>query len=148
MIVCRQTDQIPWGWFLGDCAVSGGTLDSYLKEAMCFSGGKICIRLRPISVIFPLPCSTGVGIRPSQEKIRYLCSNHSAHFSDRLMTNYLTYKTNEGLFCLLFDTEDSLCRKMELLKALRIPMVLVEDQKLFHLLKNESAPQKAGRRNA
>lgn len=134
MIVCRHRDQIPSGWFLGDCAVSGGTLEEYLRDAMVYSGGKLCIQLRSRACIYPLPCPSGAGRIPSPEEIQSLKSLHKSHFSEALMTNLLTYETQDGLFCLLFDTDDSLRKKAELLKALKIPMVLTENQRLFHLL--------------
>ena len=133
MIVSRPGD-IPPGWYLGECAVSGGTMEAYLREAMDFSGGKLCIRLRFFTAVFSLPCPSGVGKTPATEEARQLIAAHRVHYSRVLLTNYLTYRKDEGLFCLLFDTEESLRRKYSLLNTMNIPRILVEDPKILPLI--------------
>lgn len=134
IIVCRSLRDIPSGWYLGDCAVSGGTMEDYLKKALKYSDGKLCIRLKSFTMLFPLPCPSGKGQIPSRIEADRLISSHRSRFSRTLMTNYLTFRKDDGLFCLLFDTTESLTEKATLLKQLNIPMVLVEDPKLLPLI--------------
>lgn len=125
--VCRNRDQIPPGFYLADCAVSGGTLEAFLRACMELTKGQLCVRIAPIAMDFPLPCPGGKGTPISQDKLEQLKKTHACHFSSALQMNYLTYMDGPQLHGVLFDTKETLRKKLNLAERLGVPMALLPD---------------------
>lgn len=119
-----EPKNIPPGFYLTDCAVSGGTLESFLNTAMELSGGKLCIRLNLIAMDFVLPCRTGLGTPIIPSRLEQLRKAYVSHFSPALMMQYLTYLEHGQLHAVLFDTLDTLDKKLKLAETLGVPMAL------------------------
>lgn len=126
--------ELPPGFYLTDCAVSGGTLESFLRSALELSGGRLCVRIRPYSMDFPLPCPSGIGTVLPEELLHRVREAYPCHFSPALGTNYLTYLDSGVLHAVLFDNERSLGYKLTLCEKLGIPSAFIPDQKLRVLL--------------
>lgn len=124
MKVCRSISEIPPGYYLSDCAVSGGTLEGFLKSALRLSDGKLCLRLASQAVVFPLPCFDGKGSPLPQPQMEQLKSNHPSHFSPGLLMSYLTFQRQGQLHILLFDTPETLQKKQQLAETLGVPLML------------------------
>lgn len=122
----KGREQIPDGFFLVDCAVSGGTLEGFLRSALTVSHGKLCVRIQEQAVDFPLPCLSGQGRSLTIDEVSKLKADHRCFFSEALGTNYFTYTQNSRLHCVLFDDFDSLQYKLSLCRHLKIPMVLFQ----------------------
>ena len=122
--VCRNRDDIPPGFYLTDCAVSGGTLEAFLKTALELSAGKLCLQLRPMAMEFTLPCRSGVGIPITQQRLTQLRKTCHSHFSPALLMEYLTFQENAQVHLVLFDTEATLKKKQLLAERLGVPMIL------------------------
>ena len=136
--VFRDPKDIPSGFYLTDCAVSGGTLEAFLNTAMALSGGKLCIRLNLTAMDFTFPCQTGRGTPVTSARIEQLKRDHPCHFSPALMTKYLSFLTGGELHAVLFDTEETLDQKLKLAEALGVPMALRSES---HPQKYSSSPQ-------
>lgn len=122
--LCQTEQEIPPGYRLADCAVSGGTLEAFLRAALRLTEGKLCLRLVPQRVVFPIPCPQGRGKDLPQEALEALRAAHPWHYSPALLTNYLSFSQQGQLHILLFDTGDTLARKQQLAQALGVPLLL------------------------
>lgn len=122
--LCKTEQEIPPDYRIADCAVSGGTLENFLREALRLTEGKLCLQLVPQAMIFPIPCPRGMGTTPSQEALEALKAAYPWHYASALMTNYLTFQQQGQLHILLFDTRDTLHKKQQLAQALGVPLLL------------------------
>ena len=127
MIVCSSLQEIPAGYFLADCAISGGDLQNYLRSVLAAAGGKLCIRLQPVYMDFPLPCPSGTGTPLTVQELTALHRDAPCYFSEPLCTEYFTYLQHGQVHVVLFDSMDSLRRKYQTLCSCGVPMVLIED---------------------
>lgn len=127
----ERRDEIPDGYFLVDCAVSGGTLEAFLRSALAASGGRLCAELRCHALEFPLPCLSGQGTPLTSQQLSGLTAQHRVFFSEALGTSYLTCCKENRLHCVLFDTLESLQYKLTLCRKLGIPLVLIQDHALL-----------------
>lgn len=125
--VCRNRDQVPPGFYLADCAVSGGTLEAFLRACMELTKGQFCVRIAPIAMDFPLPSPGGKGVSISQDKLERLKKAHACHFSSALQMNYLTYLEDSQLHGVLFDTKETVRKKLALAESLGVPMAMLPD---------------------
>lgn len=122
------------GFYMTDCAVSGGTLEAFLCSALEASGGKLCVRIRPYHMEFPLPCPSGIGKALAEEQVTRLRETYPSHFSQALGTNYLTLFRQDRLYAVLFDTLHSLGHKVALCRKLDVPKIYIPDRQLRELL--------------
>lgn len=134
-------DEIPAGFYLTDCTVSGGTLEQFLTAALELARGRLCVRLTAGAMDFTLPCPTGQGSPLAPETRSALLRQHPVIFSEALCTNYLTFCSGDRLHAVLFDDVSSLIKKLSLCQRLGIPAALITDRALRLQLQNESAPQ-------
>lgn len=134
MTVCSSLQEIPPGYFLAECAVSGGNLQDYLRAIAEAAGGRLCVRLQPVYMDFPLPCPSGSGTPLTPQQLRERHRNAPCFFSEALCTEYFTYVEEGRLHAVLYDSPDSLKKKYQCLQACGIPMVLIEDPQLRSLL--------------
>ena len=130
MVVYTSEGCLPPGTYLGDCAVSGGTLRGYLQEALGLYGSKLCIRIAPVYMDFPLPCPSGLGRSLSAEAAKEMRQGAACCYSPDLGTEYYTCLRQGQAHVILLDSLDSLKQKLELCRSLGVSMVLVEDLKL------------------
>ena len=128
--VYTQESQIPPGSYLADCAVSGGTLGEYLRTAMEAAQGRLCIRIAPVYMDFPLPCPSGVGRTLTAQELRTLHGSAPCYFSEALCTEYFTYLRDGAAHVVLFDSVGSLRAKYQAVQAAGVPMVLIADPAL------------------
>jgi hypothetical protein len=126
--VLSHRDELPAGTYLTDCAVSGGTLEGFLKEALQVAQGQLCVRLSPVRMEFLLPCFSGQGTVTASKE------GYTMHFSEALCTEYGTCLAEGQLHCILWDTHETLKRKLRLAESLHIPMALIESPELRRTL--------------
>ena len=130
MVVYVCEERLPPGTYLGDCAVSGGTLENYLRQALGLHGKNLCIRIAPVYMDFPLPCPGGVGRPLSAEELRSLRREEPCFFSPALCTEYFTCVRQGQAHAVLFDSMNSLQKKLALCREVGVSMVLIEDPEL------------------
>lgn len=125
--VYAREEEVPAGVYLADCAVSGGSLISYLEAVKAAAGGKLCVVLSPVYMDFPLPCTTGVGTALSANQLQSLRKNAPCYFSGCLCTEYFTYLRDGTAHAVLFDSQKSLRAKLQAVQSAGITMVLIPD---------------------
>lgn len=130
MTVFAREEEVPAGVYLADCAVSGGSLLSYLRAAMEAAAGKLCAVIEPVSMDFPLPCPSGVGKALTATELKQRRGNAPCYFSETLCTEYFTYQANGTAHAVLFDSSKSLREKLNVVEAAGITMVLIPDSGL------------------
>ncbi len=102
-------------------AISGGSLRQRLEESISRYGAhRIALDLQRLMMDFPLPCPKGEGTPLTPEKLRQLRIRRSVYYCDDLCAHYFTYSYNGQTHFVLFDSTDSMLRKMELAKQLDI----------------------------
>ena len=129
-LVYPQKSLVPQDFYLCGCAVSGGTLEDYLRRAMAETGGRLCPILHPVYMDFPLPCPDGIGNPLTVQMLKNRYNGAPCYFSRSLCTEYFTYVKDGQAHVTLYDSLRSLREKAALLKRLGIPAVVVEDPKL------------------
>ena len=130
MTVYAREEEVPAGVYLADCAVSGGSLLSYLRNAREAAGGKLCVVLSPVYMDFPLPCPTGVGTALTQAQLKQRRTAAPCYFSKSLCTEYFTYQENGAAHVVLMDSMKSLREKCNAVEAADIHMLLIPDAEL------------------
>ena len=118
------------------CAVSGGTLEAFIRRSLKEAGGKLCLRLSPQYVDFPLPCSGGKGRGLSPKELQQLYRGQTVHYSEAFKMEYFTYLEQGILHAVLFDSERSLRDKLQLARNLQVPMVYIPEPFLRKTLLN------------
>ena len=143
MTVYQSRRDLPAGCFLTECAVSGGTLRAFLRDALRDADGRLCVHIRPVYMDFSLPCPSGTGQPLTARQLQDLHTGQPCHFSEPLCTEYFTYLQEQQLHVVLFDSPDSLRRKFHTAEACGVPMALIEDPALRNLL-TQKAPHDCG----
>ena len=133
-MILSEESEIPGGSYLADCAVSGGTLRQTIQRMLRAAGGKLCLRLQPIYMDFPLPCPSGIGQEISQETLTAIRRDTPCFFSEELCMEYAAALREDQLHVLLYDTPETLQRKFRLAEELEVPYLLVEDPALRQTL--------------
>ena len=123
--VYQQASELPEGCLLADCAVSGGTLESFIRRALVAAQGKLCLRIFPVYADFPLPCPPGQEQSLTQEACAALCRDLPRHHTQALCTAYCTYISADRLHVVLCDTQDTVQEKLQLADALGVPYALM-----------------------
>lgn len=122
----RRREELPSGCYLTDCAVSGGSLETFLSSALSAAQGRLCVRISPVYMDFPLPALNGAGRELSRQEAQGLRGNCCLHTSPALCTGYFTYHRQNSLHLVLFDTRETLQRKLQCCRTAGIPYVLIE----------------------
>lgn len=103
-------------------ALSGGTLDQRLREAVGHRGqaDRLALDVQRLRMDFTLPARSGEGIPLSREAFQALLrrENPSVFFSPELCARYFTYTQSGTLHFVLFDDAETLRRKVNLGSAL------------------------------
>ncbi len=132
--VLRSAGSLPPGTSIAPCAVSGGTLTAFLKSAMEFTQGRLCVRIAPVCMELTLPCPTGQGAALTEAQALALVKDRPQRFSPALCTNYVTFFQDGALRAILMDTPETLRKKLQLTEAAGVPYVLAEDDAVYSLL--------------
>ena len=122
----RRREELPSGCYLTDCAVSGGSLEAFLSSACAAAQGRLCVRISPVYMDFPLPCFRGTGRALSRQEAQSLRGNCRLHLSHALCTGYFTCLHQGSLHLVLFDTQETLKRKLQCCRTAGVPYVLIE----------------------
>ena len=96
------------------CALSGGSLELRMKEAIAqYGADRVVACPESTAAEFILPCPTGKGLPLSPEQLRLLLEeiNPHTHFSPALCTRYFTFFRGNNLHLVLFDDADCLHEK-------------------------------------
>ena len=102
---------LPGSGVLISSAISGGTLEGRFRHAAAACPQRCWLLVEPISERFPLPCLTGIGTPIP-------VSDHSPAFYSEALCCMYTHAVRDGTATLtLWDTEETLRRKLELAKA-------------------------------
>lgn len=132
--ICASAEALPPNFFLTDCAVSGGTLETFLRRAMDAAQGQLCVCLSPVHMDFCLPCARGTGRPLTAAEASVLCGDAPRHFSQALCTDYVTLLLDGQLHTVLLDCTETLRRKLLLADRLGVPYALIEDPALRQAL--------------
>lgn len=132
--VFSSMDHLPQGTYLADCAVSGGTLEDFLKRALQFSHKLLCVRMKMVYMDFTLPCPTGVGTPLNEAQASALLAKRMPVFSPALCTNYVTFLEDQRLHAVLADSPETLRKKLRLAESLGVPYALAETEQIYRLL--------------
>ncbi len=124
----RRESQLPPGVYLTDCAVSGGTLEGFLIAALSAAQGRLCVRLSPVYMDVPLPCPSGLGRIISPQEAQSLPGFRQLRCSSSLCTGYFTYLRDGALHLVLYDTQETLERKLECCRLVGVPYVLSPEE--------------------
>ena len=105
-------DLLPQAGVLISSAISGGSFRQRLEDALLAAPKRCWLLVEPASMVFPLPCPTGCGqpVSPPQA--------HNGFYSEALCCYYTHSAEDETGSFTLFDTEDTLQRKLELARDL------------------------------
>lgn len=124
----RRESELPPGIYLTDCAVSGGTLEGFLTLALSAAQGRLCVRLSPVYMDVPLPCPGGTGRFLSPQEAQSLPEFRQLRYSDALCTGYFTYLRDAALHLVLYDTRETLERKLSCCRRVGVPYVLSPEE--------------------
>lgn len=106
--------------------LSGGTLKARLQAALARYGARLYLRIEPLCTLFPMPCPTGQGQDISQEECAAMQEGHPAFFSFDLCCNYCVISNGQNASMLLFDTPDTIAKKLHLASRLGVPYAFGE----------------------
>ena len=99
-------------------ALSGGTLDQRLREAIELRGSasRLALDVQRLCMDFTLPAPSGEGIPLDSETFRSLIEREkpSIFFSPELCARYFTYIKNNEFHFVLFDDTETLRQKLRL----------------------------------
>lgn len=108
-------EHIPYGKALVSSAVSGGTLEHRISEALRKYGReRVVVALEKRAEDFTLPSRGGSGNPLSETALQELRNRvgHTPFFSQELCAHYFTYMQGGAGHFVLFDTAGSLRRKL------------------------------------
>lgn len=108
---------VPEGIVLVCTALSGGTLRERLSDAAARCGAqRVALDCQRLTMDFTLPCHSGEGLPLTREELSALREKCGAavFFSDELCANYFSYTAQGAAHFVLFDTAETLRRKMQL----------------------------------
>lgn len=109
---------VPNAFFLVSSALSGGNLELQLRQtAETHGGGNTVLAIERVAEDFPLPALNGNGKKINPLELQQMKQRlaPTTFFSPELCMRYFTYRNEQGnLHLVLFDDEDTICKKMEL----------------------------------
>ena len=90
-------------------------------------GSRLWVYLAPIRMLFPVPCLSGVGMPLDKAAADALIARYPPHFSEDLACCYCFFRDEAGdARVLLFDTEETCRKKLNLLRSLGVRRVFGE----------------------
>lgn len=109
----RRSPAAVWRDTCAGCSRSGGTGSGYIS--------------RPIRMLFPVPCPSGVGTPLDETAADALTARHPSHFSPELVCRYCFFRDEDGdAHVFLYDTEETCREKLNLLRRLGVRRVFGE----------------------
>ena len=119
----------PSGKVLISSAISGGTLTARITQAVeHFGTDRVVLALERSAEDFTIPAPSGCGTPLSSCHLENLLhqTGSSVFFSRELCTNYFTYlDRQEQAHFVLFDTTETLLRKMEIARRCKLRQFLL-----------------------
>lgn len=107
-----------------DTQISGGSLAAHLSALLDRWGARLWVQLRPMCMLFPVPCPSGVGRPVSAAQRELLRAAHPAHTSRELGCCYSFFQDEtHHAWVFLFDTAQSCLEKLALLRELGVHQV-------------------------
>jgi len=101
---------LPQAGVLISSAISGGTMNERVQEAAAANPRRCWLMLEPMATEFPLPCPDGIG------KEITITDYGNSFYSEALCCMYTHFATEQRAGFIVWDTEQTLLRKMELAK--------------------------------
>ena len=101
---------LPQAGILISSSISGGTLRDRFREAAAAHPRRCWLLLEPMAMEFPLPCPSGLG------KEITITNYRQQFYSEDLGCMYSHFIRHGRGFMVLWDTEHTLLKKMELAK--------------------------------
>ena len=96
-------------------AISGGSLRQRLQDAVHRYGTqRIALHLQRLRMEFPLPCPFGEGTPLTAEKLHQLQHGRRSYYCSELCAHYFTYADSGQTRFVLFDSAESILRKIQL----------------------------------
>lgn len=115
------------GDFVWVCSrLSGGTLESRLRQALRRYEGRVYLRVEPFCTRFAMPCPTGEAIELTQEQSARLQAQFPVFYSPELCCNYCVATENGNASMILFDTPQTIAKKLALAQSMGVPYVFGE----------------------
>ncbi|MCI2105193.1 MAG: hypothetical protein LKK00_00520 [Intestinimonas sp.] len=119
-------------------AVSGGSLHQRFTEAVeQYGAERVAVAAERVAEDFSLPAPNGQGTAMTQEQLRARMEQRSpsVFFSDMLCAHYFTYMDRKtGAHFILFDTADSLKKKIQVAREVGISDVMLPYPEVADLL--------------
>lgn len=101
-------------------ALSGGSLQQRISDAVArFGAQRIALCVQRVAEDFTLPAPSGCGtpIDPKKLKQQIQTRGANVHFSTELCAHYFTYMSQGNAHFVLFDTANSLRKKVQIAKT-------------------------------
>lgn len=117
-------------------AISGGTLRERLADAAARYGERVALDCQRLMMDFALPCRSGEGTPLTHAELDALRERHTptVFFSAELCANYFSYAEDGRLHFVLFDTVETLRRKMQLARERGIETAFLQYPEVADLL--------------
>lgn len=142
IVPLSQQEHAPNSLYFVDTAISGGSLKQRLLQLMAqYGSDSLVIQLVRSCAAFPIPSADadGIPLRPSD--IDILCQTYGAvpFFSHELCAKYFTYTDTGQPHFVLFDDNETMRAKRELLNTLGLHQQLLtfSDANALGLLSSE-----------
>ena len=111
-------------------AASGGSLREELELGMQRQNGKLAVSFQAIRRRFMLPSADPNGEELTQGELTAALQKSGAHsfFSQELCANYFTYMDGDSGVFILYDTDESLQMRLQLMRDIGAPYIFAEWQ--------------------
>ena len=118
----------PNAWPLVPGAASGGSLQDELEYGMRLQKGRLAASLQFVRRRFHLPASDPNGEEMTADELLAAQQQTGAHvfFSRELCLNYFTYMEGDTGVFVLFDTQETLQLRLELIQKTGVPYIFIE----------------------
>lgn len=109
-------------------AASGGSLQEELEQGMQKHHGRIAVSFQALRRRFILPSADPNGEELTQEELSTALKKSGAHsfFSQELCANYFTYMEGSSGVFVLYDTDESLQMRLQLIRDIGVPYIFAE----------------------
>lgn len=118
----------PNAWAVAPGAASGGCLRDELEHGMRVHNGRLAVSFQPTRRRFLLPAADPFGEALTEEALQAAQIRTGAHtfFSRELCVNYFTYMDGDTGVFVLYDTEETLQMRLQLIRDVGVPYIFVE----------------------
>ncbi len=132
----RQIRHAPHAIAVAPGAASGGCLRDELEQGMLARNGQLAVLFEPIRRRFLLPAQDPNGEALTVAELDALRGKCGAHvfFSRELCANYFTYMEGDTGVFVLFDTEETLRQRLQLIRDVGVPFLFADYESCSILL--------------